>query len=253
MSRIVEFMGLPGAGKSTLASVLIRESSRKIRLLPEREAVIRCLRRRDDGMLGNFLKCLPTFAWEPFLGSRHALEELHLFATGYGQLFQLIFEITGRSDVPADWRQSVLYTFFKRCSERQLLDAHLISHEYALVEEGFAMGALSMACLSAESCRPEDLDNYLSMIPLPSIVFWVDADPLDCLTRLRQRPKPPLVWEGCSDSELLERLMHGRNCFEKTAASLERRNIEVYQIPNRSGAIEDARRIIADIPMFSRD
>ena len=81
MNRIIEFMGLPGSGKSTLAEILLKEFRlRGLPILTNEEAVTRCIKRRDDGIIRNLLKQLPFIVWEPVAGIRNALPELHEFA-----------------------------------------------------------------------------------------------------------------------------------------------------------------------------
>lgn len=246
MSRILELMGLPGSGKSTVAEALLRD----IRRLgggwqSKDDAIRRCLRHRDDGLLRNLLKRLPHVVWEPLAGSRHAMLELHAFASTHVPLWQLWLEVMNRQPMPEAWRQCVLYAFFMRCIERQLLDAHLRDDEGVVVEEGFALGVITMlGCLPPGTPCESDVDRYVRHMPAPEAVIWIDADPDTCEARLRQRPVMPLLWEHCSDAELRAQLAYGRHCFELAARAFERRGIPVCRVPNPDGGGEEARRAV---------
>lgn len=246
MTRILEFMGLPGSGKSTLSCALAGEARRRgLAVRPAAEAVLRCIRRRDDGMLRNFLKRLPYPVWEPVAGVRHALAELHAFASDHVALFALWFEVLDRGPVPEAWRRCILHAFFRRCAERQLLDAHLAPDEGALVDEGFALGVITMlGCLPPGTPCEADVERYVRHAPAPYAVFWIDPDPAACAARLRRRPAMPLLWEACTESELLAHLEYGRHCMGLAAREYERRGIPVCRVGNDDGVADEALRRI---------
>ncbi len=236
-------MGLPGSGKSTLAQALLEElRAHGPAVLGNDEAVIRCLRRRDDGLLANLLKRLPPGVWEPLVGSRRSLAELHLSASAHTALFGLLFEVLSRHPIPPDWRQCILFAFFKRCTERQLFDTHLAPGEGVLLEEGFAMGVINVCSLPPESRCEQDVARYVEAMPAGFAALWVDADPAECAARLRRRPELPVVWAGCTDAELLERLEHGRRCYRQALAKLEKRGVAVCRVTNPDGGAEAARQ-----------
>lgn len=234
MSRIIELMGLPSAGKSTLAHLLLKEMRECGGIWwPNDPAVIRCLRRREDGILRNLLKRFPYPVWEPISGSRHALAELHAFSSAHPALFELMFELVSRESVPPLVRQCVLYTLYLHCAERQLLDVHLRPGEGVIVEEGLAMGLLSLLdCLPPDAPCDGEVSRFVRHMPAPFGLVWIDADPAECVARLRRRPVLPLPWAECSDRELLELLVRRRHGLGLAFAECERRGIPCCRIPN---------------------
>jgi hypothetical protein len=248
MSRIIEFTGLPGSGKSSLARALLGQARRSgPTLLENDEAVRRCVRRRDDGRLGNLLKRLPVPLWEPILGGSRALAELQAFAGEHVPLLDLLFEALDRDEVRSASRQCIIYAFFKRCAERRLMDAHLAPDEGVVVEEGFARGLLTMlGGLPPGGADDLVIERYVQTMPAPFAVFWVDIDPEECAARLRRRPELPLVWAGSSDGELLAHLKFGRRCLESGARAMERAGIPVCRVSNAEGEGEAARRLVCE-------
>lgn len=240
MSTIVEFMGLPGSGKSALARLLLAESKRSgsCAWLPSDAALVRCLRRRNDGVLRNALKKLPPPAWESLFGSRHTLAELTRFAGSHPALFAFVFEVLNRRPMPLDWRTCILHAFFKKAAERLLMDEFLSSGEKVFVEEGFAMGVFTL--LDGLSAPPgeEDVQRYCRHMPVPQAVIWVDVDPAQCAARLKKRIELPLLWAGCSAAALLDRLSDGRRCLEIAAREIGARNIPVARISNPDGRLD---------------
>lgn len=248
MSRIMEFMGLPGSGKSTMALVLLKEMRKQgVELLSNEEAVIRCIRHRDDGMLRNFLKRFPFTLWEPVAGARNALGELHEFTSTHTAFFELLFEILNRRPIPVSWRQCILFAFFKKCVERQLIDRHLSHSDRVIIEEGFALGILTLLdCLPSGTPCEGDIERYIRHMPLPFVLFWIEAEPAECASRLRRRPEMPMLWANYKDSELLEKLEYGRHCLNVTAAKLDQQGVKVLRIKNPDGgaiaAMEEMRK-----------
>lgn len=242
MSRVIECMGLPGAGKSTLAARLLADLRRRGPALQgNEEAVVRCLRRRDDGVIRNLLKILPYPVWEPVAGSRHALAELHAFSSAHPSLWALAFELTSRAAVPPAVRQCILYALYQHGAERQLFDERLRAGEGVLVEEGLAMGLLALLdCLPVEEPCDDVVARYIAAMPAPFALVWIDADPAECAARLRLRPGLPLPWAQCIDGELMERLERGRRGLERACAACARRGIPCSRIQNPAGHEESA-------------
>jgi hypothetical protein len=226
MSHIIEFMGLPGSGKSTLARGLLKELRRNgPALLANEEAVVRCLRRRDDGVLRNVLKWLPYRAWEPVAGSRHALAELHVFSSAHPSLFALVFEMLSRGPVPLPVRQCVLYALYLHCAERQLLDARLRAGEGVIVEEGLVMGLLALLnCLPPEAPYDADIARFIRHMPAPFGLVWIDTDPSECAVRLAR----------------------GRHGLELAFAECERQGIPCRRISNSEPDAGSATRSLCE-------
>lgn len=242
MSSIIEFMGTPGAGKSALARSLLTASKRSdsVAWLSTNEALVRCLRRRNDGCLRNILKKLPPLAWDALFGRRHTLAELTCFAGANPAMFAFIFEVLNRQSMPLAWRTCILHAFFNRCTERLLIDEFLISDEKVFIEEGFAMGAFTLLNSLAAAPVAADVHKYCQHIPVPQAVIWVDVEPAQCVARLKKRPELPLLLAGCTESALLERLSDGRRCLEMTAHEIGARNIPVAHVSNPDGHLDAA-------------
>ena len=248
MNRIIELVGLPGAGKSTLAPVLLQElQGHGGRWWPNDPAVIHCLRRRDDGILRNLLKRFPFPVWEPISGSRFTLAELHAFSCAHSPLFALVFELVSRENVPPQVRQCVLYALFIHFAERQLFDVHLKTGEGVIVEEGLAMGLLALLeCLPLSASYEEEVARYVHHMPALVGLVWVDADPAECAARLRRRPQLPVPWAACSERELIEKLERDRQGLAFVLAECERRGIPCCRIPNSEGDAESASRLLRE-------
>lgn len=234
---IVEFMGLPGAGKSTLAAMLLREMRRRERgWMSGSKAQIRCLRRRNDGLALSVAKRLPYGLWEPWAGLRRALGEVHEFSSDHPGWMRIVFETVESCDAPLSWRRCVLFALLMRVAERQLFNHHLSSVETAVVEEGLAHGAFTLFNICVQD-KPQNASpaSYADSMPAPNTVVWVDASPETCAARLKQRPELPLLWQGYEPDDVLKRLYVGRDVLECVAETLDRRGVVVRKVHNPDG------------------
>lgn len=246
MSQRIEFMGLPASGKSTLCHSLTAELHRRAPgIMQLEQAIIRCLKRRDDGVLCNILKRMPYVVWEPICGMRNALTELHAFASENVPAIHLVFEVMNRISLPPAWRQCTTYAFFKLFAEQHLFEAHIRDDEGVIVEEGFALGVFTLfGYLPKEILHHNDIENYITHFPRPDAVFWIDTNPSECFVRLQKRPELPLLLQGKNSTDVVEQLQHGFSCLQKAVTELERRGVPIFHVSNSKGQLETLRRHI---------
>ncbi|MDY0042350.1 MAG: AAA family ATPase [Desulforhabdus sp.] len=232
--KTIEFMGLPGAGKTTLASVLLRTLRAKgMPVLSQAEAINLCIRRRDDGILINALKHLPKAWWEPCAGIQKALPEMHRFSYRHVSLLHLISSTIERNSLPENWSESFLYTFFRQFAEHQLAEDYLQKQEVRVVEEGFLhRGFTLFGYLAAASASDELLKRYVDSIPLPSAVIFIDVSPEECWGRLQKRVEPPVPLKAREKGDAIGQLAVGHSCLQRIAALSERKNITVLSVGN---------------------
>lgn len=232
--KTIEFMGLPGAGKTTLVSVLLRTLREKgIPALSQTEAINRCIRRRDDGILINALKHFPMAWWEPCAGIQKALPEMHRFSYRHVSLLHLISSTIERNSLPEAWSESLLYTFYRQFAEQQLAEDYLQKRELRLVEEGFLhRGFTLFGYLAAAFVSDESLKRYVDSIPLPSAVVFVDVSPEECWGRLQKRAEPPVPLQAREQGAVIEQLSIGHGCLQRIATLSEQKNVTVLSVGN---------------------
>ena len=215
--KTIEFMGLPGSGKTTLASQLVRMlGNQGTQVFSQEDAVTLCLRRRNDGIIGNFLKRFPSFVWEPCVGIQRALPELHRFTLKNITLIKILASVLDKNRPPQIWVESILYAFYRQCAEYQLAIEHMQAKELRVAEEGFVhRGFTLFGYFPPAVSDGEALFHYVDSIPLPLIVIFVDADPEECWSRVKKRPKPPIPLSDRDDTEVIDQLTVGIHCLRR--------------------------------------
>jgi len=238
-NNIIEFMGLPCSGKSTLAPRLLKFlQGGAIKWQSTLDASILAIRRRNDGILSNFIKHLPS-------STRHAFAEFNAFAADHTEFLESLFHVLNICGIPESWKQCVLYAMLKRSAERQLFMDRLDADEGVVTEEGLVYGAQTLFnLLPPDGWTVADLERYVKSIPSPTAIIWLDVDEKDCAIRLAKRPELPLLWAECNDAQLTTKIKQGRRCLREVAQLYEKIGIPVYCIKNEQGNLEESIRTI---------
>jgi energy-coupling factor transporter ATP-binding protein EcfA2 len=230
----IEFLGLPGSGKSTLCNALLQLLKNEQSVLSHQAALHVCLRDRTTGGLpGKVVKQLPVSFWHPLIGMNCTLSEVHHFGVTHTGLMRYVFELM-QYDMKTEWRSCVLHVFLQLAAEHVLFEKYLASDQSVFIEEGFIQAALSaFGYLPLNMLQSQtDINRYLDHCPLPSDVIWLDTLPNLCMQRLKKRPALPLI---LSDTDCAERLAHMHACIQQLVQCLEERNVRVWRILNEEG------------------
>lgn len=186
----IEFVGAPGAGKSTIFAAAAARSG----WVDRRDALYLALRQRSsDRVVSNFARAVPRR-----LGQRHAYTLFHrsrdfprsyfVFAARHPELSALVADMTLVHAAPTarTWR-----IFQKHASAQSV-------HEYVttrwsggdapelLDEEFVQMLLISLAGTSAPA-TDRLIDRYLELVPRPDVVVAVRARPETCRRRVDVR------------------------------------------------------------------
>ena len=228
--RHIEFIGLPGSGKTTLSNSLVKMLRGKGETLFFLPADITALiRRRDDGLIKNALKQLPSFVWNRFLGIQHALPEVQLFVAEHVELLNRMLSVFDGKSVSSDFRESLIYSSLLNFAEYQLAKKLLNEGEILILEEGLCHRGYSFYGQWDDELF-NGLEDYVNLIPLPSDVVWAKCSVDNCLRRLRKRDRMPLRYIGLSDEACRRRLSCGLRSLDCIAELLRRRGVSVRTV-----------------------
>ena len=221
---VIEFFGLPGAGKSTHARRLLRSLEPRGGMVLDRDGALReCLQKKDYGKFRNLFKRLPDGLRETVLGMPTALPEFHRFAMAHPALFHLVFEILAREGLPAHAREGVLYAFLLQAVQHQLFEEWLHPGRRLVVEEGFVQRGFTLLGYLPDRLRGvNDVNRYVSGIPRPDIAIWIDVDAETAMRRLSLRPDLPVLLQDHRPEERLRQLSAGRAVLAELSAALEK-------------------------------
>lgn len=191
---IVEFIGTPGAGKTTLmptVSGAFRENGLKAYSVVE--AARPYARRTIPGAVVDHFLPGPwrrPLLWQVFY-HLSALHRINFFARRPRLLRQVLSYQRARPE-EADIRGGrVLYWFFRQAGYYDFLKAHARPDEVLIFDEGFVHRVVQLFASGVEDPDPESIRAYVAMLPVPDLVISVWAPRAVCERRIHSRG----LWE----------------------------------------------------------
>lgn len=245
---IIEFMGLPGSGKTTLqkhTADILQEMNYNV-FMPdahwkeEREY----FRLSFQGAPSNRLKYSFYLARNVLLKAPTLLtyinEQKHFVRVVVGQIHQFSHTLKYKALLAKyfliDFFQ---YSLFERNPK--------IASDMILIDEGFIQHVYTLYTNRRKNIDCEALKQYLSYVPIPHLLFFVKTDPDLCYTRMEQRGITPYRLRGEPDGVLRDSLDKGIELFSKVEAYLaeEKSNqLKIVEIncPNGDQALVDLKK-----------
>jgi hypothetical protein len=229
---IVEFVGAPGAGKTTLTSALLAILEERgiaasdvvgaARDHVRRTRVGHLIARRTPRGLGDLL------LWQVFyvLGVVHAIR----FGCERPRLVREALRSQLRLALPFRTRAHVLYWFIHLCGRYRFLGATTAEDEVLLLDDGFMHRAVHLFASPFDEPDAGRITTYLDRIPRPDLVVVAVAGWRESEARVRRRG----VWKHArrlTDPELSRYLEHAQVVVDVTRRWAKERCLKVIEIP----------------------
>jgi thymidylate kinase len=236
---IVEFIGAPGAGKTTLVPTLIDHlAERGIRA---RSVVEAARPYAERTLLGKAVGRLspPRFRhplmWQVFY-HLSVLYRLRFFV----QHPRLVWQVSTsqrRRPIPADARRHVTYWFFHLVGYYEFLAAHSRSDEALVFDEGFVHRVVQMNASDVEEPDPAQIRDYVNLLPRPDLVVFVEAPWEVCEQRIYRRG----LWKRFHDkspAEVSRYVANSHRIVNMTVDYIQSKGWTVIEVDNRGDEVE---------------
>lgn len=238
----IEFLGPPGAGKSTIFSKLIKFSG--FYGGPYETAIQRAFRQRGTWKHRAVYKLIPRVLQEVLEESligyrfrRHALEDF--FNTHPEFTDTVSMATTAVTQEPGK-----VFSLCMRCAEDYQLGAWTVKDTESLcLDEGFAQRAF--ATLFREPTDDFSLERYFASVPIPDGIVYVETPPEVCLERQQERGKVRVRKEWKRDSLLT--IQKEANTICKTIRDYLSDKTSVIDIKGTGSVRPSIRNIVANI------
>lgn len=187
---IVEFLGNSGSGKSTLIPILIRLlRDEGLMAMSMTEAIHDDMRKT---YLGRIIGSLAPQAWQgPILWRVFSHVNSRLctakFALQNPRLMRYVIMSQLRRPIPWQHRRLILRLFFQMVGGYHFLKSRVQPNQILIFDEAFVHRVVHMFVSESEPIKPDQVLEYLKLLPRSDLVILVQS-PLDvCLARIHAR------------------------------------------------------------------
>jgi adenylate kinase len=238
---VVELVGAPGSGKTTLAT-LVRDDL--VRRGVEAGTVADAARRHAEvTALGRMLAPVPSarirrvLLWQAFyaLASVEALR----FARARRELTKCVLRSQRARPLPLRRKAHTLYWFFQLGGRLRFLESTARGREVLVVDDGFLHRASHLFASHVDRPRRGDVARYVELVPSAELVVHVTAPDDVCLRRVVDRG----VWRHSRHlrRDDLERIIRAsRRAGEWAVAAARSRGVPVVTVSNAHDGPEHA-------------
>jgi hypothetical protein len=253
----VEFMGLPGSGKSSLHQETLRAAARRnLPLLSLPEALAACLSRNPTdtmlrGLTGWMMSRLGRgVAVRAFARSTDRLNSLAGFLAENLGLAEIVFGSQSTRDISRDDRQLVIRWMLALFAGFQFVQERLTDKEVLIIDEGFCNRVTTLFAYS--SYFPDltkEIFDYLDRIPRPDLVFVLEDGVEVCELRLDRRGWTERL-APFTPHERRKVLTRSEGCIAIAASRLQQIGVNVVRLPNDRSVVTVVKTIQSILDSF---
>ena len=246
--KYIEFLGIPGSGKTTVAQDVVRLMQANYPVVLNRwnvkQETMRALLRQKSGMFARLLYLVTAMIKTPLLDRYWGASRYHLirrFLHQYSHLLPQVVENAERIAPPSNIppytlsSEQLLSWFFDVACIYQASQETLEADGVLVMEEGFCQQAyyLIAAFREADDIGVK-LERYCELIPKPSLVIFLLADPEACEKRLHTRATgiPSSILSSLTASERIALFTHRLSTYQALAQYLEQQHVPVMRVDN---------------------
>ena len=243
MPQYIEFVGVPGSGKTTVyrrfLDLLKRQNERAYTL---DEAAYHALRHAISNVsLKMLINVLPYRLGSRFISRFPRTPDdifyvkFHKFLLQHQELSTIVHRYQIKSsENTQDLGLLVFLWLFELFSRYQLVTDELHDDSFVLVDEGFSQRVMTLFaydCQGNVQSIKKNIEAYIDSIPLPDRVVLLDTSPEVVEERMRKRGYP-LRMRMMTDSERTALLEHATFCMETAVHRLQQKHVEIAHLDN---------------------
>lgn len=237
--RHIDWVGLPGSGKSTLRRSTLRWADEITPTLSTNEVVTLYLgRHSSDPVWRKMGRVIPSslvsrFAQPAFVRSTDHFTGIRDFMQRHPDLIEVVLASTRRRSAFEPQADKILGWWL------HLAAIHSVAHRlpgdpFVLFDEGFTNRAISLFGYRFGDADEQDLARYLHAIPRPSAVVHMATPVETCVERMQDWS---VRFEGFPIAERMAFMNSAQRCLERILGHLNEMGVPVCVVEN-SGELD---------------
>lgn len=249
----VEFIGIPGAGKSTLRkNVLNQLKGAGADLFGSEEILFKELiaqKWSEDRITQSILKLLPEKIILKkvnhfFATSKLSLSAMCSFFVQYSELFSFVLNSDQFNSLQFNERKMALAFFLSSAAVYQMCNDSVDKETVVVFDEGFYQRTISMFLSPniKNQISYEQIRAYINSVPLTDVLIWVKADKKVCIQRMSSRKKgfPRRVK---NKDEIINYLKDAESVFEHLAKSYDEKKQVLIELEGTKDLKENTMKL----------
>lgn len=258
----VEFIGIPGSGKSTLRSELLKSlkiDSRQ-KCIDTEEAFIYVARSRLNRLYRVLLKPFPRnleirFIKKMMNHSPMEIESQNEFLARYGEALNAFLASPGFRQMVFDDRKIVVGAFLAVGALYQASSEQIGDDTAVFFDEGLIQKSMMFVSHNNDHRNDNYVFDYLNHIPLPNLIVYVKADVALCVERMKLRSKGLTKRLAKADGDGAKRfLTNADDHMEKAVALLKKGGMStVLEVNNNTSVGETLKMLTSLLPQYMRN
>lgn len=126
-----------------------------------------------------------------------------------------------------DKRFQVIFFMFKSIERINRVMEDLSDDRVCLIDEGLVSRLMH---LNSPSFSKKDVERYISTMPLPDAIIYLNTEADEILKRIDKREKTSTIHSGLTDSEIIESTKNTQELIDFSLSKLEKSGVEVLRL-----------------------
>ena len=241
MAVIIEFIGLPGSGKTTLQEALIRSLrehdvnaisfERAQDLAIQQEVLVARNSRTRNALRKFFFDLVRSHMGSLFKYSTGQILAYQRFVFTHPRLLESFPQNSNHLQPPGQKRLDWIFDLF---SGYQSAKQFLHEDTVLVMDEGFCHKTIALwGLFHNQSLAQSQITEYLARSPLPHLLVVVQIDKESCVQRVEERGMPyPGILGATGRNGRLQRLHQINNFINSVALAARQKGVHVIEVDN---------------------
>lgn len=240
--KVIEFIGLPGSGKSTLTPMVkrfLREQGGRV--FDSGDIVLASLALPGRGFWHRVTDSLPDSLRRQVLRGLTKVFVIkpkyrRKFKSEYPELFSYVRERTENRSIPEAHRL-LMMRWFLNLGAYYMISQETQERAVVILEEGFVHKAMTFfITMEGTHTDAAAVARYLDLIPVPDVLVKIAADGGTCRQRLNGRALPRRLRES-SETEIANYFHRAETVLEQAEQTMVRRGCPVVTLNNTHNGV----------------